>query len=717
MEPSAAAGHAPTLLSEAEHQRLLQKHLAERAQAHAGHFVAVPTVDADGDAWPTSPGGWGRLEQHRRPAIISPPRPRPMVESFVERQERTRHTPHEHSERRQRPPRVGSREFTEAEAERKRQRMELLRQQKLEREHEECTFTPRITQTYTARERRGKSAFERLSQDTRDAWRRQKERERLEAQKENTFPFHPQLSKTTELYVSKRDAGHDPIPLSDKLYQEASHRERRQQRKRLEHAEKEVAGLFRPRVNTDVASARGSPERASVAERRPLYERVEEVRVQREQRLDSLRKAESKSLTFRPHIHPLSRAVAAERGPLLERLQQQASVGPRVDHQVRKVPSIGHRTRQIAEQRSEHVQHRDFVERQQAEDLQRQRRLDTLREESSAATRPSVRLTQGQIKRSLQEMSSKWEARNMQLQEMRNEATRNFFRPNATTDSGSSRRRSFSARPQQRRTDVGEPVRRADDVARLQRERARQHDDACPFAPTIDACSRRLAEKRGGSRTVNGVPYAKNPRVLQDAERLWSERLQEKEEDFKFRPHVIPRPDPTGPVRVAGMAQFLHRQGQAKEMEAERRRRAEDAYRVKGSALSQAHREDRGGGVHTVPQPFALSTGSRKRSSSAPVYSFRPRTNEAQREAVLRRMLQDDSSAESPDPLHSPSTGQAWVSAGVPSARTERTEPASSAGRAPREPSVASEVAVRHVDLRASSQWPDIPDFGDLGSF
>eukprot|EP01062_Namystynia_karyoxenos_P019808 TRINITY_DN17477_c1_g1_i2.p1 TRINITY_DN17477_c1_g1~~TRINITY_DN17477_c1_g1_i2.p1 ORF type:complete len:718 (+),score=192.06 TRINITY_DN17477_c1_g1_i2:78-2231(+) len=707
--PPAVAAGADGLsrrLSESEHQRLLEARLCAPA----------PGASPAADAWAGSPTSGAAMEHHQAASLGAPQGPAAAAqgpEGTVPQRPAQQAAAYDSdagsvSRRRARAqPRVAASGFAQLEAERRKRKLQGIAEEMLEKERDECTFHPRINQGYLPKEERPKDWCRRLNCDRKAVWlKRQQQKALEEEEKENEFPFRPQLSQTTVWFASQRGGGAE-TPASPpcvyrsarKLYQDAEERERRQQQHRLQLKAREVEGLFRPRVNSlapDTSSCDGGGDR-------PLYERLEEVLSARAERKHGLaeRWKQEQKLTFRPTIHPLSHAVAAQRGPLVERLQQQPTVCPGTAKEAAARqctadgPCLGSRTRELAAQREAYRRHQDFVERQIWEQERRESRLNHLRQENDATFKVRTqRKPEEQIQAALQEMQRRTKERNDRVKRLNDEMHQGLFQPNTQV---------------QPCTYLGErrPARRAEDEMQIERALTEQWKQDCPFAPTIDRRSERLAAKRGeGSRRLGATLYAKRPDAARNAERMRDAAQLREFQECTFRPQLAPgrgeaAADP--PPRVAGMSQFVRRQQTAQEMERERREREENAHRVRGA--HGAVREDLAGRRYTVPEPFAFEGGARKRSASVPVHTFQPRTNETERRRVLRKVLaedeecsgafaHDDESAPAPPPALSGLPG--WPAAARGTGGGRRAPPGSEAAR---DAGAADSVSVQHIDL------------------
>eukprot|EP00756_Hemistasia_phaeocysticola_P008306 Hpha_TRINITY_DN14581_c0_g1::TRINITY_DN14581_c0_g1_i1::g.47216::m.47216 len=551
------------------------------------------------------------------------------------------------------------------------------RREQREREEVECTYRPRINR-YSARSRSNLSTFDRLSRDTTnehvDKLRKRKEEEELAG-----CTFQPRLHERTEAFVAARRPGAMEDP-GARLYREAEELKRRKQEREKEAKSREAESVQRPRAVSDM----GSP-----TFHLPLHERLEEVRREKAARMEALREkyGAEQSATFQPRI---ARGPALDVSPrteldVVERLSRVPDnvsnvAGAREAAEMQEGPRISERSRRLVAQREEFAEGVDCKERLLGWGREQRQRLDHLREQAyhEGARRPK-RLPSQRIDEAVENLRSKGREREQKLKAMQEEQTEGLFKPRV----GTARRRCHSDTTHLRESLRGSRRKKEDDVARLEETAKLREDAECTFAPTIDRKSKRMAAAHPRFRPD---PYGRDPKARARAEMDKAKRRMMEESEMTFNP-VISHYNPTAKepdAAVSGVESFLRRAEHARAMQEDKKRREEALNRVKRSAVAGAHREDRGGRLHTVPQPFELSTTTRVQRRGADGYSFHPATNEGARSReVLRRVLEEEEDDEAdvatiPLPSHPtptrnlPSTARVTISMSPPPASRRR---------------------------------------------
>eukprot|EP01062_Namystynia_karyoxenos_P070371 TRINITY_DN65740_c0_g1_i1.p1 TRINITY_DN65740_c0_g1~~TRINITY_DN65740_c0_g1_i1.p1 ORF type:complete len:784 (+),score=247.67 TRINITY_DN65740_c0_g1_i1:92-2443(+) len=752
-------------LSEEEHQRQLQERLAERRAQGLGStsppaaspFAATAAVVDEDEEEEWAPEHIGRSPPARHAQPAAGPQPteqrwrtaRRSSEDDYPSDETGRESPEtrgggrlssRHAATPQ--PRICSSEYLQEEVERRKQRKQALTAEAHSREREECTFRPRTNRDYVPRSQHYLGTFERLSRDMKEEYRRRDEQRRIRDEDEckRQCPFQPRITPNSEAYASaRRQCSGQMEDLGERLYREAEIIDRRQQQRRVEHLARTAAAHV-PRV-APAPSSKGSPspprrgrppEPASqgtppsagaqgqspaadddLAFHRPLYERADEVRRQRDERKQQLREKLHAEAT--PSFHPTvnQRRSASAGAGVFDRLRQwhpKHHDNPEETPQ-RRQPQISQTTKRLALGRDEFQRYRDWRERLLQWGQDRDRRIEHLREEAERADQPPVRvLPEEQIHETVMGLQNKAQAAKDRIAHLREEEVQGLFRPRIAPGS----RRSQSVLSETcSNPEVTRRLRREDDEARLREEQAEKDRQSYTHAPVLNARSRRIAEQQRRNREGSPTPYGRNPKAKEEALRKKHEEMERQEVECTFHPRLLYYTGDDGPdYPVSGFDAYVQRATQAKQMTEERKRRAEEAHRVKRSAVAGALRQDRGGRLHTVPRPFALSTSmrhSRSGTSTTPAFPFRPATNEQGRQRVLRKVLDsespspaasdgDEAMSDGVPPPHSVDVAQAWSSAECEPPATAPTPGPAPLQAAPdgRRPSAIAVAAAAH---------------------
>eukprot|EP00755_Sulcionema_specki_P002105 Sspe_Gene.3350::Locus_1105_Transcript_1_1_Confidence_1.000_Length_2273::g.3350::m.3350 len=533
----------------------------------------------------------------------------------------------EYEMRTRRVSKIGSAQWLHDETVKRRQSLQAIRKQEEERRYEECTFKPRINTAPNTKHTTG-SLFDRLSRNMAEVWKeRDKRKQEAETEERNECTFQPQLSAKTQEYTSHVDTHQDK---ATKLYQDVfRYRERHNQRV-VEKSVQELEGMFRPQITS-----------SSPPNRKPIHERLGELRRQKENHMQKLRdeRWNSEELTFQPTICATSRALDSEARNRSragsEKCQAMLAVKRHLQHMegLQAAPSVSRKSRELAEANEDYQQHRDFVQRMQWQAKKRANKLRMQSEHQEEAQ--AVKLSQKEIEASLKRMEERERKAKAKLEQVAEQVTEGMFKPQVLkrneTRSGS-RRRSVDS--------LSHPKLHCNHEMKL-RDQIKEEEKECTYKPRINRKSLKMAEKHRGC--LSG--YGRNTEKLREAEQRKQQRLMEESEECTFRPAITHRRSSKPPrPPVPGMVQYLELRNTARKVQEEKKRREEEAHKVKPSAIAAAQRRDLGGKLCTIPQPFRLSTGTGHHSCSEPLAPFRPQTND--RRDVLQRLLNSDAGYE-----------------------------------------------------------------------
>ena len=245
--------------------------------------------------------------------------------------------------------RIGTDEWLRNEETKRAQQIRTLKHQQEERLAEECTFKP-----MTNKPKSGKAAhlqnqkkisaevdmYSRLTGNQKRMYdEREMQRQVQEAEEAKECSFKPVLSARSEEIASRRRVatkGDVDTLVGDKLFHDARVQQCKLRKKVREQTEAELEGLFEPNTQRHreqpgggggglrpsqggaaagavAASAVPASPSEYVVIRKPLHERLDDIKKQRAARMFEIRQKhrEESELTFKPTICPRSRSVDA----------------------------------------------------------------------------------------------------------------------------------------------------------------------------------------------------------------------------------------------------------------------------------------------------------------------------------------------------------------------------------------------------------------------
>eukprot|EP01059_Diplonema_ambulator_P009960 TRINITY_DN19941_c0_g1_i1.p1 TRINITY_DN19941_c0_g1~~TRINITY_DN19941_c0_g1_i1.p1 ORF type:complete len:642 (+),score=141.20 TRINITY_DN19941_c0_g1_i1:72-1997(+) len=530
--------------------------------------------------------------------------------------------------------RIGTKEWLANETNRRKLALRELQKREEDKVSEDCTFKPKINKVTTMK-RQHLPTFERLSASRQMEYEKREElRRRKEDEANSEFTFKPEISKMTKTYASqkRRHTVGQMETLGDKLYSDAKLMEQKHRVRVKEEARNELEGLFKPKISS------------TVSPRRPLHERLDEIKKEKSAKLHDLRQKwfHEEELTFKPSICARSRSVQTPQtsgAHLLHpsRDASQCSSPSRTSpayhrEEIKGKPSISNRSRLLATTSDEYRQHTDFVERQCYLGKRRDTELHMKRLEYEAENGPKQPRPRSQhdIDTAINNMMQRSRVGQEKIKCLRDESVAGLFKPHV-------------CRREREGMGASRPPKEII-IERIKHEMEERQNKEITLKPKINEHSRKLAAARR-SNSYSGpqtTPYGKNTEVLESARRKRMQELKVEEEECTFQPVTNGGKVPVVNYDsdVSGMQQFLLRQEQARRKEADRKRREAELCQVKPSAISSVKRRDECGRLHTVPKPFKLSE-SRHPPPARESYTFHPHTNEAKRDDLLRRVLEE----------------------------------------------------------------------------
>eukprot|EP01061_Rhynchopus_euleeides_P007664 TRINITY_DN16728_c0_g2_i1.p1 TRINITY_DN16728_c0_g2~~TRINITY_DN16728_c0_g2_i1.p1 ORF type:complete len:281 (+),score=70.36 TRINITY_DN16728_c0_g2_i1:106-843(+) len=152
-------------------------------------------------------------------------------------------------------------------------------------------------------------------------------------------------------------------------------------------------------------------------------------------------------------------------------------------------------------------------------------------------------------------------------------------------------------------------------------------------------------DQTGGSAVSQVTYYGRDPEVEREVTRRARQQEMEEFEQCTFEPAILPEGHAAASqqdVCINGFQQFVERQERARREELDKKKRETEVHRVKPSAKSNVKERDKQGKLITVVEPFKLSTGvGRTQRTDGDKYTYKPRTNESNRDRVLERVLEE----------------------------------------------------------------------------
>eukprot|EP00668_Euglena_longa_P001400 GGOE01001660.1.p1 GENE.GGOE01001660.1~~GGOE01001660.1.p1 ORF type:complete len:651 (+),score=185.57 GGOE01001660.1:142-1953(+) len=551
---------------------------------------------------------------------------------------------------------------------------ETLRRVEEEREAQfvrDCPFKPVINKFETGRRHEGcqKDTFARLSRSKEDMYRQLAEEKLKQTEKElEECSFRPETNKG---YASNRR----PRPGSaTQLHLEAVERQLLMRQKREEEEEEERKDWFRPHIN---AMSRATVE---AEPRPPIYQRVDELQRQKQILLHQLRSQElqKEEAAFKPQINQTSVEIVQLRqsamsssdptGPFDDKLTQPSSAKAKLQEQavqqhVRECtfqPKLSQKTNDIVQQHAA-FKSQGFNERQMLFARRSKNKLHnaaqkvveqedaTFQPELSPATvmiveakREAESIEERVLRLSIQDKSRAEETKKQAKEEYYSQFT---FKPKLNKVSLALASTSESCDVTRAKTGHV--------TEELRQELEEEFRKECTFKPaiTIPGVHQSLNASRVSGAPMPMLDLTEKERRLAEARR---EQQYEELKDCTFQPQVK-RKVPNfaeKQVPIPGMAKYLDRRMQARQMDEERRAREEEVFKVRGV---------KPGLRYTVPQPFNLHTAyhsitkkekteAQLKAKACQTCTFVPTTNSKAAYDILRRyIMQDDPESEEED--------------------------------------------------------------------
>jgi len=473
---------------------------------------------------------------------------------------------------------------------------------------------------------------------------REKEKEEQERATLDACTFRPQINARSEAYAQRLRAPSQE-PLVSRLHHEADKRERLRAKARdLLEEEQVAAHAFAPKIKAHPAAAHQVP----------IHERVDEI-TRRKRENVNLRRVEqelgNKDLTFAPKLAVRSEKMvqrARERAvyepdtsdptvlrPVEDRLLGRAkSVGP--------AANVGGTERDRASAKTVEGFLRRQAEFKVARDLHR----ETARAEADlpCTFHPEIAAQSEVLVESNYRLwgeSQKDRVERLAVQDpKRREVLREELGKLAYADCSfhpkvaEKEKLDKEDRAPPTGDDVHARLYSAKTVSAQRLEKDEKLDEECTFAPKV-APSDKYAHVKPHYNFAD--PGAVSRQMVSEvhsrAEKRAAAAAAKDERDLQactFHPDVPDRRDlrASGPVVVRGLGRFLELRDLA-------RKKAEDGAEPGKKASSGA------GGV-TIPQPFRLSTATRRlRRNQSAEPSFHPRTNESERRKQVLQLLED----------------------------------------------------------------------------
>jgi len=513
------------------------------------------------------------------------------------------------------------------------QRQQLARQEKENREMEQCTFRPAINCRSEFYARRSRGCFleplaDRLHHEAdKRMTLRHKAKELLQADEMCSYTFRPQINRNR---ASSKDA-HTPIHLRAETIQQM-----KQAHARQEQAAEDVRAdcSFQPRIS-------GRSERIVQKKRDKLYR--------------SLSQGDGNCLKY---LGPVEDRLYAEAQELQQR--QAARKEGLSEPDVSAAPSVDEGSRRICKS-SVYFQgaQQDFLTRQQTFELAKQRRMEvrtqhaevecSFRPKISDASRQIVATNLDFVGETHEERTNRLAVKDVERRDqLRSDLEQLHYRECTFKPEVSSISQMLAARG----VDDGASCESGADGApkayerlyrsALNRSRASDdsHGDDFNFRPQLDPkAAKRFAHVKphyssNGSGIMDNIRQENEKKQEQMAERR-REMDEQQNDECTFTPGTWKAyEEPKRPVVVSGLGRFFELKTLAQRQQQEQQDREEKVFHPE---LSKA----RFGGV-TIPEPFDLSAGPQEETSQArrEECTFTPQTNESANREIIRQIMQ-----------------------------------------------------------------------------
>jgi hypothetical protein len=449
------------------------------------------------------------------------------------------------------------------------------------------------------------NAFERLSRThNKTAVRINSMRQRLNERAMAECSFKPQINISSS--ITSGSQRNTPMSQSTRVESE-------EKQKTVECADDESQNWFHPQINPL------SRATADADGRLPIYERINELQRQKEERVHSLREAETLKwdITFQPNINPTSKQIAelAHRhgsvdGTSTAQLavnRRSASVSAIDDREAKQCtfhPKVSKRSKELARQSAAFTNTKDFAERQLVFARTAHERLQSaeqqIHRQETATFQPTITPTSHMLalaKRNADDLQSVSISERLsdkgRTEELKRCMEDQFF-SQFTFQPKLSKVSKALAKPT---ADLSKARPHINEELLQQIEQEFKH--TCTFKPVIgpqNCCDRSNGSTESEDQQLHAQERA---RKLSEAKR---QRQYEELLDCTFHPQAAkPAPAFDKPVEVAGIAKHLERQIHAKKLEEEKRQREETIFKVNIQARDPTSN-------FTTPQPFHLHT-------------------------------------------------------------------------------------------------------------
>ena len=647
----------------------IAKLVAERRQTGgASEIGASPSVQMDSpveigyeDAWSMEPVE-AQEDRDADPPRMSDNQPdyRPLANIY----EAYRNVPEVMPVPVQRPKSASAR-TTSAPPKRSKTKEDLVKEAE-EKLRAECTFHPKITQipqgkAYAYSQKTNvENRFERLSRPkTEIIQKREKLKREIEEKTLAECVFKPKINQ------SARSSAMD---VSERLYREAENRTmEREMMKRMLDEEQVSLYAFQPQVQTSTSVLVGK-----LAERPPIYRRVNEVQRERQETLQRLRVASERNdpdLTFKPNINSKSAKLAEQRLitsgeahlPISEKLSKDAQ--DKLTRQLQRAEEsdmVRYSFEPQLSVSSQDYPKGSFLERQKMMAEKQKQRKEEIRAKSGAAEqctfRPAVDRTSSIIVESMPERLNETESDRLQRlykgdtpykgkgkaraeQQIYSEVT---FEPQINPISKTLGRSASLS-------ELAYNVSKAQEKKQQAEMRVAEMERECTFQPQLyrNETFGHVESKYGQSKDVmRKIQEEEHSKQLKFEE---MKKMKEFEElkNCTFQPEMIePRLETdTTVTEVKGLDRFLQLKDLARRQEEERKLREEQVFKLNPKGhVSEV--------PYTIPQPFNLRPSTKQQKleraqkealgREKAQCTFQPQTMELRNRQMIQKLLANE---------------------------------------------------------------------------
>ena len=655
---------APPLRSETINKLLAERRVQEtsgRGQMSAGALMESPVeIGTEGDVWSMEPVEAGDRESPRQ--SDRQPDYRPLADIYESYKNIPESIPVSSSNR----PKSASARTSSAPPRRSKTKEDLVKEAE-EKLRAECTFKPKITPipqgkaygygTKTSVE----DKFDRLSRPKTDTIQR---RERLKRETEEKLlaecAFKPKINQS---------ARSSAVDVSERLYREAENRiADREQLKRMIDEEQVSLYAFQPQVQGSTTVLVGK-----MAEKPPIYKRVNEVQRERQETLQRLRVASERNdpdLTFKPAINVRSARLAEQK--LITSGEAHLSISEKLAKDAQEKLT---RQLQRAEDQSDLVRYSfepqlsissqdlprgSFLERQRLNAEKQKARREEIRAKAGAAEqctfKPVVDRTSSIIVESMPERSNETEADRLKRlytgetafkgkgkakaeQAIYSEVT---FEPQINPISKTLGRSASLS-------ELAYNASKAQEKKQQAEQRVAERERDCTFQPQLyrsdlfGHVESAYGQSKDVMRKIHEEEHTKKLKVEE------MKKLQEFEElkSCTFQPETLePRLDTEGAVSdVKGLDRFLQLKDLARRQEEERKAREEQVFKLnpRGHVAEVPY---------TIPQPFNLHPSTKQQKMERAQReamgrekaqcTFQPQTMELRNRQMIQKLLANE---------------------------------------------------------------------------